>query len=309
MATTITGRREVLVPRTMSPDRLSILQNHCKDRIRILSVRETPRSGQLDLEDLRRKVSTETAAVYIENPSYLGYIESGCDDIAKITHDLNAQFIVGVEPLSLGILAPPGDYDADIVCGQGQPLGLHPYYGGAMLGFLACRDEERFISAIPHRLVTITKTQIEGEWGFSYVLPHRTMYAGRDKAETITGTSSALWAITSAVYLSLLGPEGIRELAQTIMEKSNYAIERLSDVKGVHVPVFEAAHFEEFTVNLGSKRRVKEINRLLLSRGIIGGKDISTEFPELGNTALYCVAETHSKSDIDMLASALEGAT
>ena len=109
--------------------------------------------------------------------------------------------------------------------------------------------------------------------------------------------------------MSLLGPSGIQELAGTIMQKSNYAMKRLSEIEGVRVPLFNATHFEEFTVNLDSTRKtVTEVNRSLLRSGIIGGKDISKEFPELGNTSLFCVTEIHTKSDIDTLAAALEEA-
>jgi glycine dehydrogenase subunit 1 len=187
---------------------------------------------------------------------------------------------------------------------------MHTYFGGALLGFLACKDEERLVSAVPHRLITVTKTEKMGEWGFCYVLPERTMFAARDKAKSITGTATALWAITAAVYMSLLGPQGIRELAITIMEKSNYAIKRLSELQRVKVPMFNSTHFQEFSANFDSaQKNVGEINRSLLKSGIIGGKDLSKEFPELGNTSLFCVTEIHTKSDIDRLVAALEEAT
>jgi len=308
MASTITGRRHILVPRTISPDRLSIMRNYCDGHIAITLVEENRDTGQLDLADLRSKISTKTAAIYVENPSYLGFIESGCEEISKIAHDQGALFIAGVEPLSLGILTPPGEYGADIVCGEAQPLGMHTCYGGALMGFLACRDDERVVSAVPHRLITLTSTE-KGEWGFSYVLPKRTMFAARDKAKSITGTATALWAITAAVYMSLLGPSGIQELARTIMEKSSYAMNRLSEIDRVKVPLFNAPHFEEFTVNLDSAYKpIQEINYTLLKAGIIGGKDISKEFPEMGNSSLLCVTEIHTKNDIDTLATALEEA-
>jgi glycine dehydrogenase subunit 1 len=307
MALMVTDRHEVLVPRTISPDRLSVLRTYCDGQADIRLVECNAETGQLSLEDLERKISPRTAALYIENPTYLGFIETGGEEISKIAHGNEALFIVGVEPLSLGILTPPGEYGADIVCGEGQPLGMHMYYGGALLGFLACRDDERLVSAVPHRLVTITKTEGEGEWGFTYVLPKRTMFAARDKAKSFTGTGTALWAITAAVYMSLLGPQGMRELAEAIMEKSHYAMKRLSEIRGLKVPVFNAPHFEEFTVNFDEVRKsIQEINGALLKSGIIGGKDVTPEFPELGQTSLFCVTEIHSKAEIDKLATALQ---
>jgi glycine cleavage system P protein (glycine dehydrogenase) subunit 1 len=306
MATIITGRRELLVPRNISPDKLSIMTNYCGDVARIKLVDYDPKSGQMEIEDLKNKVGIETATVYIENTSYLGVIETQGKEIDEIAHDKGALLSVGVEPLSLGILAPPGEYGADIVCGETQPLGLYPNYGGASAGFLACPDDEKFLSATGHRLISITTTKRKGEWGFVFVLPERCMYAARDKSASITGTSTFLWAITGAVYLSLLGPKGIRELAETIMKNSYYAMKRLSEVSGLKVPLFLSPHFEEFTVNFDETgRTVRDLNKALLKYGVLGGKDISDEFPELGNTAVYCTTEIHTKEDIDKLVSIL----
>jgi glycine dehydrogenase subunit 1 len=306
MAAILTNRKEILVPKTISPDRLSVMRAYCRSLARINYIEYDPVTGQIVLEDLRKKLSSDTAAVYIENPSYLGFIETQCDEIAKMAHEKGALFLVGVEPLSLGILTPPGEYGADIVCGEGQPLGLHMTYGGTSLGFIACPDEERFLTATGHRLLSITTTS-RNEWGFTYVLPERSMLAARDRSASITGTATVLWAITAAVYLSLLGPSGIRELAEIIVKKSHYAMKRIRQVTGLSAPLFEAPHFEEFTLAFGnSHKSVQEINSDLRKHGIQGGKDISKEFPELGNAALYCVTEVHTKTDIDSLVSALE---
>lgn len=309
MAVMITDRHEILMPRTVSPDRLSVMRALCEGLADIKLVKNDPESGQVSLDDLKSKISSKTAAVYIENPTYLGFVESQGQEISEIAHDHAALFTVGVEPLSLGVLTPPGEYGADMVCGEGQPLGMHMNFGGGLLGFLACRDVERLVSAIPHRLITITTTERKGEWGFTYVLPERTMFAARDKARSFTGTATALWAITAAVYLSLLGPNGVRELAEVIMQKSHYAMKRMSEIAGIRVPVFKSCHFEEFTANFdGTGKTISEVNKVLLDSGVIGGKDLTKEFPELGNTALYCVTEVHTKADIDKLAAALEEA-
>ncbi len=309
MALLATGRRKILVPETIGREKLSVMRAHCASIGEIELVKCDSKTGQLDLDDLGHKVSPLTAGVYIENPAYLGFIETEADEIGRLAHEHGAVFVVGVEPLSLGLLKPPGEYGADIVCGEGQPLGLKPYFGGALLGFLACRDQERFISATGHRLVTITKTRQEGEWGFAFALPKRSMFATRENSATFTGTSTVLWAITAAVYLSLLGPHGIKELAENIMQKSHYAMKRLSEMKDIEVPVLDAPHFEEFTARFGSSKTVREINRLLLKHGIQGGKDLTKEFPQLGNTALYCVTEIHTQEDIDKLATSLEVVT
>jgi len=307
MAASLTNRSDILVPRILSSDRLSVMENFCGNLARVRSVEYDSQSGQIDLEDLKGKMSNRTAAVYLENPSYLGFLATNCDAIGEIAHDHGALFLVGVDPISLGILTPPSEYGADIVCGEGQPLGLHMSYGGASLGFLACPDEERFLSATGHRLISITRTERDDEWGFTYVLPERSMFAARDKSGCITGTGTMLWAITGAVYLSLLGPQGIRELGETIMKSSHYAMKKLSKVEGVRTPLFESPHFKEFTVNFdGAGKSVREVNGNLLRFKIQGGKDLSNEFPIFGNSALYCTTELHSKDDIDKLCSSIQ---
>jgi len=305
MAMTSTGKKEILVPATASRERLSVMNGYCSEPAKIKLIDYDRRTGQMDLHDLRNKISENTAAVYVENPTYLGFIESEVEEIGKIAHDNKSLFIVGVEPLSLALLKPPGEYGADIVCGEGQPLGLKPYCGGALLGFVACRDEEKLVSSTGNRLITITPTERPGEHGFAFVLQNRSMFSAREKSSTFTGTTAVLWAITAAVYLSTLGPQGLRELSKNIMEKSNYAMKLISEISGIEVPIFDAPHFEEFTVRFPKNRTVNQINKSLLKRGIQGGKDLGRDYPGIENTALYCVTEVHSRADIDLLASSL----
>ena len=311
MAYRATGRTEVLVPRLTSPDRLTTMRIYCDPWLEIKEDDSCPGTGQLDLDDLERKISAQTAAVYIENPAYFGFVEAQCEQIGQIAHDNGALFVVCVNPASLGVLRPPGEYGADIVCGEGQPLGMHMGCGGATLGILACRDEERLIMVMPSFMVGLTKTVVEGEYGFSrYTLYQRMHYDIRDKAKSFTGTASWLWGISAAVYMALLGPQGMKQLGEVNMQKAYYAMDLVSEVKGIKVPVFSSAHFNEFAVNFdGTGKTVAEINQALLNHGILGGKDISAEFPELGNSALYCVTEVHSKEHIDRLAQVLEAVT
>ena len=307
MAYRITGRREVLAPKTMSPDRLSVMKNYSESVVNTKLIDYDPETGQLNLEDLKSKISSKTAAVYIENPSYLGFIEAQGEEISQIAHDKGALSIVGVEPSSLGVLAPPGDYGADIAIGEGQPLGMHMTYGGALLGVMAFRDEPKFIAEAPRRTNTITTTDREGVWGFTPVHIERDSYEARERGTSFTGTTSQLWSITAAVYMALMGPQGFKELGEAIMQKSHYALKLISEIGGVRAPIFKSVHFEEFIVNFdGTGKTVQALNNSLLKRGIQGGKDISKEFPELGKSALYCVTEIHTKEDIEKLADALK---
>ncbi len=308
MASRATGRKEFLVPSTCSPDRLATMRNYCDPWLEIKRVDFDAETGQMDLEDLKGKASSQTAAIYVETPSYLGFIEAQCADIAQIAHENGALLVAYVNPTSLGLLSPPGEYGADIACGEGQPLGMHMHCGGATLGILACNDAERFLELMPSFLIGISSTLVEGEHAFSWhTLWDRMMYATRDKAKSFTGTSSWLWGISAAVYMALMGPEGMRQLGEVNMQKAYYAMELLSSIKGVKAPTFASPHFNEFVVNFDETgKTVSEVNRALFEHGILGGKDLSGEFPQLGQAALYCVTETHTKEDIETLVEALE---
>ncbi|MBO3803020.1 MAG: aminomethyl-transferring glycine dehydrogenase subunit GcvPA [Candidatus Brockarchaeota archaeon] len=307
MASRITGRREVLVSRTVSADKLSKIRDYCKPQIEAKLIDYDPETGQLDLDSLGAKVSSKTAAVYFENPSYLGFIEVNGDEISKVAHDHGAICIVGVDPISLGVLSPPIEYGADIVCGDLQPLGMHMQFGGGHAGFIATRDEEKYVMEYPSRLFGIAPTMVEGEYGFGDVAYERTSFALREEGKEFVGTAAALWGITAGVYLALMGPQGMLEIGKGIMQRSHYAMKEVSKIKGVRCPAFKSPHFKEFVVNFdGTGKAVREINKALLSHKIFGGKDLTKEFPELGNSALYCVTEVHTKADIDKLTEALK---
>lgn len=306
MAERITDRDEVLVPKTVSPDRLRVIRNYCGPAMSVSLVQYDRKTGRMDLDDLKARISSNTAAVYFENPSYLGFIEDRGKEISEIAHDKGAVSIVGVDPSSLGVIVPPGRYGADIVCGEMQPLGIHMNYGGGLGGFVATRDEVEFVREYPLRLFGITSTAVEGEYGFGDVFYERTSFAKREKGKDFVGTMAALWGITAGVYLALMGPQGMKDLGRTIMQRSQYAAMKISDIDGIRAPLFHSAFFKEFVVDFTETgKTVREINRNLLEEGIFGGKDLSVDFPELGQSALYCVTEVHAKEDIDRLAEVL----
>jgi glycine dehydrogenase subunit 1 len=307
MASRITGRFEVLVARSICPQRLNKIINYCKPDIIVHPVDYDLETGEVDLNAIKRKISQETAAVYFENPSFFGAIETHGTEISDIAHEKGALSIVGVDPISLGILTPPVEYGADIVCGDIQPLGMHMQYGGGQAGFIATPDEERFVMEFPSRLFGLVQTSLPGEYGFGDAAFDRLSWAVREEGKEFVGTSTALWGITAGVYLSLMGPQGMREIGESIMFRSQYAMLKLSTLKGVRCPVFQSPHFKEFTVNFdASGKSISEINEQLLKRGIYGGVDLIEYFPELGNSALYCITEIHMKEDIDRLILSLE---
>ena len=311
MASRITGRREVLIPRTVGPERLGTIRTFCKSvpaekGIQIKLIDYDKRTGLMNLEDLKKKISSATAAVYFENPTFIGSMETQGNSISRIAHENGTESIVGIDPISLGVIAPPSDYGADIVVGNAQPLGVHMHYGGGLFGFLASRDEERYIVEYPSWLISIAETIKEGEYGFGFTKFERTSYIGRDKAKDFLGTVSGLWTIAAAVYMSLMGPKGFKEIGETIIQRAHYAINVLSDLPGVKV-LFPENAFKEFVINFdGTGKTVKDLNKALMDYQIFGGIDLSEDFLEWGRSALYCVTEIHSKEDIDKLAECLK---
>lgn len=308
MAARMTGRREILVSGTISPSRYQVLENYCKPDILIKKIDYEKKTGLMDKRDLSKKLSHETAALYFENPSYLGVIETEGEELASLAHSFQAEVMVGVDPSSLGALVPPTHYGADMVCGELQPFGIHMQWGGGLAGFLATKDEERYVSEYPSLLFGIARTLKEGELSFGKVSNVRTSYASREKGKDFVGTSTTLYGIIAGVYLALLGPKGLKELGEGIMQRLQYTREVLSEIKGVNAFYLQSPSFKEAVVHFSTPRDVSAINSSLREKKIFGGIDLSYHFPELGNSALFAVTEIHTKEDIHRLAQALKEA-
>lgn len=310
MASRLTGRNEVLIPKNISPERLAQIRTLCQpevmpNHIKVTQVDMDPVTGGMDMNDLRRKMSDKVAAIYFEVPGYFGTVDENAPSISALAKSFGAQSVVGVDPISLGVVAPPADYGADIICGELQSLGVHMLCGGGQSGFIAFRDEAPYLAECPLAIYTIAETGVEGQYAYAEALPERTSYEARDKAKDWVGTASGLWTIAAAVYMALMGPQGMREIGETILQNSNYAKQVIGEIPGVKV-LFNTT-FKEFVVNFdGAGKTAAEINKALEVQKIFGGFDLSGNFPELGNSALYCVTEIHSKQDIDKLAAALK---
>jgi glycine dehydrogenase subunit 1 len=239
-------------------------------------------------------------------PGFLGVVETQAQEIATQAREAGALTVVGVDPISLGVLEAPPRYGGDIVCGELQPLGIHMHYGGGLAGFVASPDTEQFVSEYPMFLIGIGPTAAPGEYAFGEVVWERTSYVQRGDSKEYTGTTQNLWAIAAGAYLALVGPQGLGELGRTIMARARYAAGRLDAIPGVRAPSLSAPFFKEFVVDFSDTgRTVAEINRALRERGIFAGIDLSQEYPQLGQSALVCVTEVHTKADIDRFADEL----
>ncbi|MEQ8739188.1 MAG: aminomethyl-transferring glycine dehydrogenase subunit GcvPA, partial [Hoeflea sp.] len=276
MAARLTGRRKVLLPTLSDPERLSVIRTYCQptemeSHIEVVTVASDPTSGRLSINDLKSKLGPDVAAVYFENPAYLGTIETGAAEISRLAREAGAETIVGVDPISLGVMMAPGDYGADIVTGPVQPLGVHMHCGGGAGGFIASRDEERYVREYNGFLVSIAPTAEPGQVGFGLAAAHQNSYGSREHGKDWTGNSTYLWAIAGAVYMSLLGPEGFREVGSLILSRARYAAKLLNEIPGVKA-VWPETGFKEFVVNFDDTGKTGEaVIDGLRARGIVGG--------------------------------------
>jgi len=309
MAQRINGRSEVLVAASLDPERRAVIETYAglpelEHHIELVEVATDWETGCLDLEDFRSKLSDRTAAIYLENPSFLGTFEASGPEAARLAKEAGAEVIVGVDPIALGVTASPSAWGADIVVGTIQSLGVHMNCGGGASGFIASRDEERYARQYPTLCLSAAHTA-EGDIGFSMTLFEQTSYGSRELGNDWTGNSTYLWAIAASVYMALLGPRGFEEIGRTILGRSHQAAETVARIPGVEVR-FGDAFFKEFVADFnGTGKTVAEINASLREQGIFGGLDLSGRFPELGQSALICVTEVHQDEDIALLGEAL----
>ncbi len=305
MACRYTGKRKALVSATIHPDKLSMITEYCRSDVDIQVINVDTVTGGMCMESLKNALDDQTAVVYFDNPGYLGVVEDG-EKICALAASFDAIPAVGVDPLSLGVLAPPSSYGARLVTGEIQALGIHMQFGGGNGGFIASHDETDLVMQYPSRLFGIAPTEVQGEYGFGDVAFERTSFDKRENGNEFVGTASALWGITAGVYLSLMGPQGMHDIANGIFQRNAYAKERLASIPGILIPHNNQSHFKEFVVNFDNTgKTVEEINRLLLKQDIFGGHDLSEKYPQFGQSALYCFTEIHSRDDIDTLCDAL----
>ncbi|MER5635472.1 aminomethyl-transferring glycine dehydrogenase subunit GcvPA [Kitasatospora sp. NPDC002227] len=300
MAARYTGRRHVVVATATDPDKLAKLADYLRPDHRLTVLPVDPATGRADLGAVRAALTTDTAALYADAPSYLGIVDPALPELAELAHAVGALYVVGCNPASLGVLSPPSTYGADLTCGDLQPLGLPMSFGGSHAGFIGSRDEERLVAEYPSRLFGLVPTEVPGELGFGDVAYGRTSFAVREEGKEWVGTAAALHGIAAGVHLALMGPAGMRELGENVAATTAYAVRRLGEVANVEAPYAGSVHFADFCLRFTGSLGAAEVGRELLARGIFGGRPLNA------TDALYCVTETHTKADIDHLAETLQ---
>ncbi len=297
MAERLTGRHCVSLASTVHPEYRQVLATYGHNLgLRLDEVAFTA-SGQIDAEALRASVSAETAAVVVQSPNFFGVLEQ-VPELAEIAHAKEALLVVAVtEGVSLGAVRPPAE--ADIVALEGQSFGLPPSYGGPYVGVIATR--EKYVRQMPGRLAGQT-TDHDGRRGFCLTLATREQHIRREKATSNICTNQALCALAASIHLCLLGPEGLRELAEQNLAKARFAAAELEKIPGVR-RAFSGPTFNEFVVEL--PRAVEQVNKALLGEKIIGPLPLGPFYPEFTQCGLLCVTETMPRAEIERLAAAL----
>ena len=299
MAMRITGRNRVIVDEAVNPVYRKMLRSYTSN-LGIELVQTTWRDGLADREKISAELNDKTAAVVLQNPNFFGCLDDFAD-LAEAVHKHGALLIVSCYPISLGIVRSPGQMGADIVVGEGQSLGLALAFGGPYLGFMATR--EKFVRRMPGRVVGRTK-DADGRDGFVLTLQTREQHIRREKATSNICTNEGLCALTATIYMSLLGAEGLAELAQTCADKASYAQKRLLQIPGVTTHFPNRWYFNEFVLRLPVA--AEKIIRRLLERGISAGFPLSRYYDGMENSLLVAVTEKRTTEQINLLAHVLE---
>ena len=298
MAMRITKRRRIVVDGGVNPIYRKMLVCYTQN-LSIELVEIPPSHGHSDREQIVRHADDRTAAVILQNPNFFGVVDDFGDVIEQL-HKVGALAVVSVYPLSLGLLKTPGAMGADIVTGEGQSLGIPLSFGGPYLGFMA--TQKKYVRKMPGRIVGCTQ-DTEGRRGFVLTLQAREQHIRRDKATSNICTNQTLCALRALIYLSLLGKQGLTEVAERCAAKTVYAQERLSQIPDVEVER-AAPVFNEFMVHLPAD--AGDVVGAMIEKGFAAGFPLGRYYEGMEKSLLVAVTEKRTRGEIGRLAEALE---
>lgn len=301
MCMRINKKKTFLIPKNISWEKKSILKNYVKGaRMEIKEISYDSSTGKIDLNELKNNINENTAGVYIENPNFFGVFESDVDKISSIVKNANSIFVVGIDPLSLGVIKSPGEYGADIVIGEGRSLGNFMDFGGSTLGIFACKKE--YLRQLPGRVIGMTKDS-EGKRAFCMTLQTREQHIRRGRATSNICTNEGLCSLAAVSYLSWLGSNGLEEISRVNFENGQKLANAIEKINGFE-KVFSGVHFNEFVIKC--PKDAAEINKKLIEKNIQGGLVLNRWHPELKDCMLFGISEMHTDKDIDQLTSTLK---
>ncbi len=296
-----TERPVLLLPDALHPHYRRTLEAYFSENTPYRLVTVACPEGTMDLTELVAKLEAnqgQVAAVIVQTPNFFGCLEDGAA-IGKKVHEAGGLLMVSANPLSLGIVAPPGEYEADIAVGEGQPLGLPLSFGGPYVGLFACKKE--FMRKMPGRICGKT-VDAEGKEGYVLTLQAREQHIRREKANSNICTNQNLCATAVTIHLALLGPEGLRELSELNLQLAHYAANELAGLPGYKLK-FTAPFFNEFVLETPLEAVV--IQKKAMELGILAGLPLNNFYPKLDRHLLVNITERLTKQDIDRFVSVL----
>lgn len=291
-------KNTILISEAVNPNYREVLDTYAKALgIKVDTVPFNEETGQTDIKAIEEKTTAEIAGVIVQSPNFFGVIED-MPKIGSFLKDLKSLFIAVVDPISLGILAKPGSYHADIVVGEGQSLGIPVSFGGPYLGFFATTN--KLMRKIPGRIVGETVDQ-DGKKGFVLTLQTREQHIRRDKATSNICSNQALCALAASVYMSTLGEQGLKQVANLALQKAHYFKEKLSNVNNIK-PLFTGPTFKEFAFTLENPDVVNELKK----EDIYLGVNIEKYYPQLKGAILTAVTEKRTLQEMSQVLKRLE---
>jgi glycine dehydrogenase subunit 1 len=289
------NRNKILLADSINPRWLQVVKTYTSGIEISIEILNHDDYGKLDIKDLKQKLDDKTASVFIQTPNLFGVIEEDIDKISELVHSENALLITSSNPISLGLLKPPGRYNADIFVAEGQPLGIPLSFGGPYLGIMSCK--EKYLRRMPGRLSGAT-TDDKGNRGYVMTLQTREQHIRREKATSNICSNQALMALASTVYLSLLGPEGLKEVAFQCIAKTNYIIENIKKIPGYSFP-FKGKVFNEFLLKTPVSSR--EIYNKGIESGVVPGIPLKSLKEAEDDLLLIALTEKRTRDEIDKL--------
>jgi glycine dehydrogenase subunit 1 len=287
------GRGEILVAQTLNPNYRKVIDTYCGSiKMKVNTLPWT--NGLTDPDELKKRMSDKVACVIVQTPNFLGLLEN-VKEIEPLVHSKGALLVLVCDPISLGILKTPGEYNADIAVGEGQVLGNGLNLGGPYLGYFTAKQS--LVRKMPGRIIATT-TDTKGRRGFVMTLQTREQHIRREKATSNICTNEALCALAACVYLSVMGKKGIKRVAELSLQKSHYAAERISGVDGFKRK-FDPPFFKEFVIE--TPVLPEKILNSLREKDIFAGLDLGVFDPKLKNQLLICVTEKRTKEEIEFL--------
>lgn len=300
MALRIRPKKKILVSESLHPEATQTVKTYISNLdVEIVMVPE--KQGQVDLSFLKQHLSDDVSAVVFQNPNFLGYLEAG-EEISSLAKKHQALVIASVNPLSLGLLRPPGDYGVDIVVGEGQPLGNAMSYGGPHFGFFAVKSE--WMRRLPGRIAGLTQ-DAEKKTAFVLTLQAREQHIRREKATSNICTNHALCALKGLIFLSVLGPKGFRRIGELNVQKSHEAYEKLLKLNGVKAYA-DTPFFNEFTLKID--KDPTSLERSFQENQLIGPLHLGRFDQKRTNHYLVAVTEQRTSDEIDRLVEAIRNA-